>query len=203
MESPKYIQLKSPAFLSPALFNATGGIVENESHITIEGVRIDSNEPLIVGEPFIFRIGAYYPEIIYKRELDAYNDYCENEKQAAIAKFKQHEIKRLEPEKQHRIEFWAKYNIPFQFSIQIKEVLSGLGVNSNCTGTKRNSVTHIYLHENIEFGRVKRQSNDFLCSNSKARYGGNWSGTLELGSDKGNIVTCKQCLKLMEKFKIG
>ena len=204
MEYPKYIQLQSPAFLSPKLFNATNeiGIVEDEFTIAICGEKLKSKEPLIVGEQFYFRIGTYYPEMVYKREVDAYNEYYAKEKEKSLAKIEERELRHIEERQNRTLFFWAKYNIPFKFSIEIKECLSGLSENSRGNGTKKNSVTHIYTLESIGFGKLKRAKHEFLCSKVKAHTGGNWSWTLgEHAGIKGNQVTCKQCLKLMEKWK--
>ncbi len=89
-------------------------------------------------------------------------------------------------------EFYDQYNIPFKFSVEAKEVLSGLHENSSGNGLKKNSVFHIFVKEEIRTGRLKRDKNSFLCTQPKSYSGGDWSGTLGQGRDE---------LKIIEKYK--
>ena len=95
--------------------------------------------------------------------------------------------------------FNQSLNIPVRWSSEIKQVLSGLSENSAGNGTNRRSVNHIYLKEELTYGRLKREANSFLCSQVKSKWGGNWSGTL---GDHGieTKVTCQSCLKIANRF---
>lgn len=101
--------------------------------------------------------------------------------------------------KDEAIKFNNSLNVPVKWSSEIKQVLSGLRDGSNGCGSKKNTVRHIFIHEDVDSGRMKRQKNNFLCSSVKSKWGGNWSGVLgESGLEF--KVTCKQCLKLSERF---
>ena len=65
------------------------------------------------------------------------------------------------------------------------------------------------VDEDFKLGRLKRKSHDYLCSNSKGKWGCDWSdGTYEnfkilISNNEYYIpkITCKSCLKIMERFK--
>lgn len=103
--------------------------------------------------------------------------------------------------------FWDYYDIPFQFDIEVKEVLKGLSMGSNGCGTNKRTKFHINLKEDFKQGRLVRKSGDYLCTNSSSRWGANWSGSIGEGlwnvdSDGvRRIITCKECLKKLERFK--
>lgn len=144
------------------------------------------------------------------------NFYCEPlediEQRNESVRLKWEEKAKLESQRQLDTKaeaelFWANYKIPFEFTLGIKEVLSGLQMNSGCNGQKRNTVTHVVLTQDIKVGRIIRGKGDFLCSNSKSRWGANWSNTLGDGHwDWANgekylpKITCASCLKKLEKY---
>lgn len=97
--------------------------------------------------------------------------------------------------------FWQNYNIPFKFVVDIKPVGSGLTENSWGDGSNRATVYHIILKEELKNGRIKRDINDFLCSQPKGKHFYS-EPNRRLDDDTQNIVTCKQCLKAIEKYKI-
>jgi len=96
--------------------------------------------------------------------------------------------------------FWKQYDIPFKFVVDIKPVLSGLKANSWGDGSNKATVYHIILKEELHNGKLKRGINDFLCSQPQGRHYYTHSSTLE--DEIQNRVTCKQCLKQLEKYKI-
>jgi hypothetical protein len=67
-------------------------------------------------------------------------------------------------------------------------------------------VEHIILLEPLEFGRLVRDENDFLCSTTKADNGKRWSNQVsDLWVDgDGNSfqppVTCKKCLEIAHRI---
>lgn len=75
-------------------------------------------------------------------------------------------------------------------------------------GGNKATVSHLYLHEDFKDGRFARTANTFLCSESKSKFGANWSNTLGDNTAEydiygiRNVVNCKQCLKLLERFKV-
>lgn len=96
--------------------------------------------------------------------------------------------------------FWQQYNIPFKFEVGIKPVLSGLSKNSWGDGSSRATVYHIILKENLQSNKLKRRVNDFLCSQPKGNFYS--EPFITLNDEILMEVTCKQCLKQLEKYKI-
>lgn len=99
------------------------------------------------------------------------------------------------------IEFWEQYSLPFKFIADIKIVLSGLSESSDGNGCKSNTVRHVVLKEDYSSGALKRKENQYLCSQQKGFH-------MELDSntkaeDIQHVVTCKECLKRIEKYKKG
>lgn len=131
-----------------------------------------------------------------------YNSYLENEQ---IIKIRS-EIKTAAwyakniKYRSNSYKFNTSLNIPVKWSPEIKQNLSGLSADSSGDAFKKNTVFHIYLHENLDSGRLKRNSKDYLCTQVSAKWGGNWSGTV--GAQTENYkVTCKSCLKIANRFK--
>jgi len=94
--------------------------------------------------------------------------------------------------------FWNQYDIPFKFQVDIKTVLSGLSESSNGDGCQSNTKYHIVLNEDTTIGRTKRTKGQFLCTQPKGRHYYNFR---EKDTYSGNIITCAECLKKIEKFK--
>jgi len=91
--------------------------------------------------------------------------------------------------------FWDSYTIPFEYTTAIKGRIGQLSVSSSGTGRARNTVTHLYTLEAFEDGRLKRSSLEYLC-------GGSAKIPLD-DKDKDDLpnITCKKCLKYMERWK--
>lgn len=150
--------------------------------------------------------------------LDEYNAVVEkrrieSEKQQAIRYAQRENELRLEGirETQRCKTFWSQYKIPFAFTVEIKERLDGLSANSHGNGFAANTKMHIYLKQPIEYGKLKRQPLDFLCSDVKANSYGDWTDSLgkdnyaifdDNGAKIHPIIDCKTCLKRMLRFKI-
>ncbi len=150
-------------------------------------------------DEMVFYISYPYFHVSKK---DTYEKYQEIKKELQKARQKknsissQYESIRNEIEKH---EFWEQYNIPFKFVTNIKPVLSGLTERSWGNGCNRATVYHVRLRENIALGKLSRNSEDYLCSQQSGNaYYKNSSVDINETQD---IVTCKQCLKIIEKFK--
>lgn len=102
-------------------------------------------------------------------------------------------------------EFNARFNMPFQWDVGIKVVLSGLSEYSNGCGRNQATVHHIMLLEDFQGGRLRRKKLDFLCTSASGSNGGfrdsgaarNYDGNGEAYQPK---VTCRACLKLASKW---
>lgn len=119
---------------------------------------------------------------------------------------KEKERIRLNAFRDESISFNATLPIPVKWCVGIKEVLSGLSGKSWGDGSMRATVEHVYLLEDMQVGRIKRNKHEFLCSSSKSRLGGNFDepcvewvdGDSKLYEPK---VTCKTCLAIIERMK--
>lgn len=100
-----------------------------------------------------------------------------------------------------KYEFWKDYEIPFSFTVDIKKVLSGLMKNSNGDGKNKASVTHLVAQEDIKFGKLKRAKYEYICTQPDAYGHSDWN--LDKQQKLKDIVTCKSCLKTMQRWKIN
>lgn len=163
--------------------------------------------PLQVGAVVRLFAKSRYIELEYESDYNEWRAENEREQEAKWELQRQQEQERKARRIQASQTFYSGLNIPFRFTIEVKEVLSGLSANSNGDGQKRNTVYHVYLKEAFQQGRLIRKAGDFLCSQSQARSGANWSdslgqGTFTLDQDGTQPVpTCKQCLAALERFK--
>lgn len=151
------------------------------------------------GDEFIFSVGRFF-KVIKKTDYDK-KDKLKKELQSLYQERKKlsSDIYSITNDINNYI-FWQRYNIPFKFVVDIKPVHSGLLENSNGCGSNKSTVYHLILKEDISIGRFARGVNDFLCSKPKGRHFYSMPNrTLE--DDTQEVVTCKQCLKLLEKYK--
>lgn len=103
-----------------------------------------------------------------------------------------HESKiRHEKQQEEDDNFNKSLNIPFEYELGYKVVLSGLLDGSNCNGSSKKTVSHIILKEDYSEGRFKRVSGDFLC---KAKDSKMWNEKSD------GRVTCSQCLKIAKRW---
>lgn len=176
--------------------------VTDKDRIVINGYELvceDENESLEVGREVILT-GSLYKRVFleYKEDVQNYTFFKETEK-------KRIEQERLEKRKANSESFWKSYNIPFKYSLEFKERLSGFSEHSCGNGTVKNSTLHLYVHEDFKSGKLVRTQHSFLCSEQKTN--ANWSGSLGENDFVNdiygipNVVECKHCLKLMKRFK--
>lgn len=208
----KKIKLDS-YFVNPRLLgDMSRGIVTTTTHqdyIFVGSQKLFPSEKLIVGEAVKLGVWQRNFYLWYQSDINAY----ESKKEALRAE--RDRLSRIKKQEQINLKFrlsknfWGNYQIPFKFEIQVKEVLSGLSEGSNGCGTKRNTKFHINLKEDYKEGRLVRKKGDFLCSNSKSKFGADWSGSIGVSSwdfdcdGVKRIVSCKSCLKKIERFKIN
>ena len=187
-----------PAFFSKLENGTAVGTVGNPKQIEIGGALLEPiSDEFVVGEKY--KVG-YSGNRLYIQYLSDIERNRQEREEIRQLKQQAEELKA----RQKSVAFWAQYQIPVPFVVEIKEVLSGLQQNSNGCGINRKSVTHLYLKADLVDGRLVRPAGSFLCSPVKARYGGDWTGTLGEGLTMPYtpIVSCKQCLKKMEKWKL-
>lgn len=179
-----------------ALQTCPKGKVQREDAIEYMGFTLESSVPLTIGKEYELQCGSHHILLYYLEDKAAYSAHLKQLQEMLV---KSTEDKNA----QKTAEFWSRYVIPFKFSIQIKEVLSGLGLNSMGNGTNRRTVYHVFVMEEFNSGGLVRKKGSFLCSSVKSKTGGNWSGSLgnEYASPKDTVITCKACLRIMERFK--
>lgn len=88
-------------------------------------------------------------------------------------------------------------NIPVSWRPEVKLVLSGLSENSFGSGRYRDSVTHVWLMEALNQGRLTREAGSFLCAPAKGRI--RHISALE-ASNYPIEVTCKRCLAIAQRW---
>lgn len=103
-------------------------------------------------------------------------------------------------------EFNKRIQLPVEWAIEQKSVLSGLAENSWGDGRKRNTVDHVQVLEDLKDGRFVRHKGDFLCTgNDTGKYSDGNLPTKEeadhkkFGSSYPYKVTCKQCIKILKR----
>jgi hypothetical protein len=89
-------------------------------------------------------------------------------------------------------------NIPVRWVSQHKPVLSGLSESSSGNGMNRRSVHHIYLEEDLSYGRLSRRSGSFLCAPSTGRH---FNDCISGEGSKDIKVSCSACLKIAKRFQ--
>ena len=201
------IEIKSPEFLNPTWFNR----VIYKNHLTaVKGQSLDV-------EGVTLKVNAELPDgtelrVFFDRNFFAVleTEYQNDLKLKEIAKAEADE-KRRQALNQRRAEaekFIATINLPVQWRISQKEVLSGLSERSNGNGCFKNTVQHIELLADLKAGRLQRSKNDFLCTTKSGSNGHSWSDGnfgITYKDGDGNTYTprptCRQCLKLIEKFQ--
>lgn len=190
-----------PAF-ARALYDGGGikGIVKDSDYIVSHDMVIMPLEgKLKVGQAFVLSPALKGCYLQYQSDIDEYNRQRRLKEEAKRQAEFELAVARSKA-------FWRQYDIPISFVVEIKESLSGLSSNSSGNGEKHNSVFHLYCQEQVQEYRLVRSAGSFLCSPVKAHSGGDWSGTLGNGITFLSYtppVTCKQCLKLMERWKIN
>lgn len=95
--------------------------------------------------------------------------------------------------------FNARIVLPVRWDVGIKDVLSGLSKASWGNGRSKATVEHVYLLEELQAGRLKRQAGDFLCTSASGTNGKRWSSVVDRGHDGDGKpfqpkVTCKACV---------
>lgn len=181
--------------------------ITDAHQLDLTGQKLISDQPLRVGEVVRISLGIRTFELTYVSELEAY-------KQAMDAYLFQHKVldEQLVADKwvarqQASQAFYERYAIPFTYSIEIKEVLSGLSAHSNGDGWRRNTVFHVYTLKRIDEKKRHRAPFPFLCSPSSAQSGGNWSASLGQDTYKQEnqyrpMPTCKKCLSMLERYLV-
>lgn len=204
--------LNIPGFIDPRWWNKVCGkkyeaktqkLLHAESGIIIEGKQLTfSGQPITAGKDVIVWM-AGNPYCFLAAEYEAEQKRIHERKQAE----KEAEAARKNLLRDQAKKFNTSLNVPVSWSPGIKEVLSGLSANSWGDGRRKNTVQHVWLKDDLVSGRLKRRKGDFLCSQSKSRWGANWSEQIEEFSYDGSgqpypaKVTCKRCIEICERFK--
>ncbi len=196
--------------ICPMLFNTTGtreaiykdGLIfvgSEKLHFQSDADEALASAVLKENDEMVFYISYPYFNVSKK---DTYEKYQEIRKELQEVRQKkytissQYESIRKEIEK---YEFWEQYEIPFKYVVDVKPVLNGLTERSWGNGCNKATVYHIKLRENITQGRLKRKDDEYLCSQQSGNAYYNIS-SVDI-NDIQDVVTCKQCLKIIEKFK--
>jgi len=111
------------------------------------------------------------------------------------------------------IAFWSDYDLPFDYRVAIKGRRAGLLRGSSGDGTVSNTVTHLYVLESFEAGRLSRtvpksprdrDEGVYLCDDTASfRHTEGCERTSPDGVTYSPPVTCERCLDLMERFGLA
>jgi len=197
-------------FINPFWFNKIANrkheCIVKDGKVVLDGttlVFVHEPAPLPDGTVVIITGGSWFWASV-KDELDAWHRHLHilegirwmEEMTASINR-------RLEAE-----QFNRQFKLPVPWVAGQKDVLSGLSAKSWGDGRKANTVNHILLNAPLKVGRLNRQAGDFLCTAASGTNGKNWAGDPEaIAVDKAGQkyspkITCKQCLRLAERFKV-
>lgn len=139
------------------------------------------------------------------------NVYCKptepaaRERQRARKKRAARERNRAEQRRKRRAAFWSQYDIPIAFNTAQNNRISELRRGSTGTGQTSSTKTHLLVLEDFSDGRLEREAGRFLCKGE-----GQYSDTSMGLADRtpahadGSTpeITCKTCLKRMERWEI-
>ena len=153
------------------------------------------------------RLGQQKILVYRQTELDAFRAWQTQQAARQQTQREQHHKQLQDSQQQESADFYRQYSIPFGFSIETKEVLSGLSARSNGDGRKKNTVYHLHTRQPVQVGNLRRDAYTFLCGESRSKRRGNWSDTLgsdthRLADGAHRVPTCQACLRLLERFKL-
>jgi hypothetical protein len=198
-------------FVNPDLFNRLRGgarvkaVVDQQARVVVHGVELR------------FRDDRDHPEPGTPVNVWLERDYvCATDADLVLAaEGREAERRREEQERRDRSKQVrakaeaanARIRLPFQWTVAIKDVLSGLSESSWGDGRSKATVQHILVAENIDEGRLKRKARDLLCTPPRGSNGKRWSAQSDEtywvdgdGKRFAPAVTCKQCLKVAESI---
>ncbi len=202
----KNYKLNGPCFIDPrwlchVQLDGSGVVDETGKNVIIHDVVLSLDELLNPGTPVkVWLDRNFYCNTVI--DLDEQEKIIEKQRMKQIQAEKDAmDLYRKESEK-----FNNGLNIPVPWTTGQKDVLSGLSASSWGDGRRSNTVNHILLQEDMVDGRLQRSAGDFLCTSSSKNNGKQWSGspTIYLVDGHGEKflpkVTCKQCLKLANRW---
>lgn len=208
----KALKLHLEGFINPIYLKKIQGFgiieveVNEDGKVFIEGYKWSfvKGEELKPGTKLMF----WFSNSGYAYEYSAYKKHQKIQEESRINQ-KQLQIQKLDNLRDVANDFYSHYSIPFDFNCAIKDNLSGLSEKSLGNGTKKNSVIHIILLGDYKSEKISRKKGNFLCTQSKSKYGANWAGAKEDGiffnDSKRNsykpIPTCKKCLEILKRFE--
>lgn len=151
-------------------------------------------------DKLVFFLGSNYFHVTHKDKYDSYMNAVEELQRLYNEKGRLSKEIYLLENAIEKYEFWQQYKIPYKFVVDIKPVSSGLLEKSNGSGSNKATVRHIILKQNIDDGKLKRNTNEFLCSQPKGLHF--YSEPIaSLKDEFQEVVTCKQCLEKIWKYK--
>ena len=208
VEKPRIFRISMPRLINPFLTKGDlDAVYLGDGIVSIPSVKQElelmddiDKVALINGDELTFWCGANYYNVSKKSESKAYIDATKKINDIKLKnRSLQEELASLE-HKQEVENFWKQYDIPFEFQVDIKTVLSGLSANSWGDGSKSNTKYHVVLKEDATVGRTVRSRGEFLCTQPKGRTYFDFNKKNDVMD---NIITCPDCLKKLEKFKVA
>lgn len=197
-------------FIPPLYFTTFSGIREG---VVVEGNRINIDKGHIlkfdegevhlpVGTPVMVKLNRWF-WFMSKKDYDRMLLQKEHDRLRQEEEYRLKSMARREEAER----FNSEYIFPFEWEIGIKAVISGLTESKMGNGVYAKTVHHVLLKTPVNFGRMKRNAGDFLCT----PYGGangNFSDlfSAEYFQDSTGIkykpkITCRSCIKIAERWR--
>jgi len=133
----------------------------------------------------------------------------ESERRLAVAREEAARLARLNQLRAEAEAFNRRIQLPIEWVIGIKDVLSGLSSRSNGDGRNRATVEHILLQEDLKVGRLHRKAGDFLCTQPSGNNGKQYATQPAEHRHDGEgqpfrpKVTCRKCLALAKPWLLA
>lgn len=199
--------LKYVGFMDPLWFNTVKNAMHmakviSSSEVELDGQTLRATQPETCNLQTGDHVYVWFDQNFYFKTVKEHQESIEQTRRLKQRE-KEKRIKEHIHQKQNAISFYAQYNIPCLFKAEIKHVLSGLTEQSTGNGVKKNTVYHFMFLENWKSEKLIRSFGDFLCTSPKGDNGHFHelrSQTISQNPTP-SIVTCKKCLKLMERWK--
>ena len=210
IERVKYLELNmtsrfiDPLFLNQMRSNRETTSVQEDGTISLFGEKLvfaDETAALEPGTEVLVCLGTRTLSCAPIAAIEVHNTRA---RAAELAEKEKERVQR-NAHRDKSIAFNASLPIHVEWCPGIKDVLSGLSEKSDGTGMMKSTVEHVFLLGDLNVGRLKRSEGDFLCGNSKSKWGARYSDPRSLavdgdGSTYAPKVTCKACLAIIERM---
>jgi len=202
----EWVRALIPGLITPGTLRTVRGGIEGE--VGEDGVITTD----VVADTFVLEDReAFEPGTTVEMRLKQGSVYCkpaaaaERDRERARNERAAREETRAEQRRKQRATFWSQYDIPVAFDTAQNNRISELRRGSTGTGQTSSTKTHLLVLEDFSDGRLEREAGRFLCK-GEGQYSDTSMGLADRtpahadGSTR--EITCKTCLKRMERWGI-